>query len=61
MITLLRFLGTSYDSMSLGCPGMFKNSSDLDVVFKAAATDMRHFARSKFSGSLVHKNKFGLT
>ena len=29
-------------------------------VIKAAAADMRHFARSKFFGSLVHKKNFGL-
>ena len=27
---------------------------------KVAATDMRYFARSKFSASLVHKKKLGL-
>ena len=30
------------------------------AVFKAAATDMRSFARSKFSRSLVHKTNFDL-
>ena len=29
-------------------------------VFKVVATDMRSFARSKFFGSLIHKNNFGL-
>ena len=29
-------------------------------LFKAAAADMRYFARSKFSRSLVHKKKFSL-
>ena len=28
------------------------------VVFKGAVTDMRYFAKSKFSRSLVHKKKF---
>ena len=30
------------------------------LILKAAATDMRYFARSKFSRSIVHKKKFGL-
>ena len=30
------------------------------TVFKVAATDMRYFARSKFSRSLVHKKNFSL-
>ena len=29
-------------------------------MVKAAATDMRYFARSKFSKSLVHKKNFSL-
>ena len=29
-------------------------------LFEAAATDMRYFARSKFSRSLVHKKNFSL-
>ena len=29
---LLRFLRTSHNSMSWGCPGMLKSMSDLDVV-----------------------------
>ena len=29
-------------------------------MLKAAATDMRYFATSKFFGSLVHKKNFGL-
>ena len=29
-------------------------------MLKAAATDMRYFARSKFLGSLVHKENFGM-
>ena len=29
-------------------------------MFKHAATDMIYFARSKISGSLVHKKHFGL-
>ena len=28
----LRFLRTSYNSKSWGCPGMLKSSSDMDVV-----------------------------
>ena len=28
----LRFLRTSYTSMSWDCPGMFKSNSDMDVV-----------------------------
>ena len=29
--------------------------------FKGAATDLRYFARTTFSRSLVHKNNFSLT
>ena len=32
----------------------------LTLKLKAAATDMRYFARSKFSRSLVHKKNFSL-
>ena len=32
----------------------------LYIGVKAAAKDMRYFARSKFSKSLVHKKNFGL-
>ena len=34
--------------------------SHVASIFKAAATDMRYFARSKFSRSLVHKKNFSL-
>ena len=30
------------------------------VKFKSAVADMRYFARSKFSRSLVHKKKFSM-
>ena len=29
---VLRFLRTSYNSMSWGCPGMLKSRSDIDVI-----------------------------
>ena len=35
-----------------------KDSILLPEAIKAAATDMRYFARSEFSRSLVHKKKF---
>ena len=31
---------------------------EMSMLVKAAATDMRYFARSKPSGSLVHKKNF---
>ena len=31
-----------------------------ELEFKATATDMRYFAKSKFSRSLVHKKNIGL-
>ena len=41
---------------------LFKTNSSWLITesIKVAATDMRYFARSKFSGILVCKNKFGL-
>ena len=43
---------------------LFYRISDKKFVmleFKVTATDMRYFARSKFSRSLVHKKIFSLT
>ena len=31
-----------------------------ELEFKATATDMRYFAKNKFSRSVVHKKNFGL-
>ena len=38
-----------------------KNSFVAEVTFKGAVADLRYFARSKFSRSLVHKKNFSLT
>ena len=38
----------------------FRDVVDKNAPFKAAAKDMRYFARSKVFGSSVHKEKFGL-
>ena len=38
----------------------FVKSMKLSTVIKGAATDIRQFARSKFSRSLVHKKNFSL-
>ena len=39
---------------------LIKNDSGIYYAFKGAATDMRYFARSKFSRSLVYKKSFSL-
>ena len=44
-IPLLRFLRTSYNSMSWGCSGMLKSRSDMDVVY-----NRRKSIRSLFRG-----------
>ena len=45
LIPLLRFLRTTNNSTSWGCPGMLKSSSDLDVV-----SDRWESTRSLFKG-----------
>ena len=45
-----------YRRLTLTC----NNAEKWLNILKAAVTDMRNFARSKFFGSLVHKKNFGL-
>ena len=55
--------GTVAEEIVVSQPLVERSTNEKMIVegtIKAAATDIRYFARSNFCGSLIHKKRFGL-